>query len=131
MLTSTFLFAGRASFIIRNPKGEHVTVVARLRKAQDVYSISVRHMNEAWAYVGAAKATDMVHGRILPTFKTQPVEARTLKIASWGIRMLAGDQSVPTGYALEHTGRCGKCGKMLRDPESLKLGLGPVCRGGR
>jgi hypothetical protein len=33
------------------------------------------------------------------------------------------------GYRLAHTGRCGKCGKLLRDAESIALGLGPICRG--
>lgn len=26
-----------------------------------------------------------------------------------------------------HTGKCGKCGKRLTDPESIALGLGPKC----
>jgi hypothetical protein len=27
-----------------------------------------------------------------------------------------------------HEGRCGKCNRKLTDPESIKLGLGPICR---
>lgn len=29
------------------------------------------------------------------------------------------------------TGRCGRCGRLLWDPESKRLGLGPDCRGYR
>jgi len=29
-----------------------------------------------------------------------------------------------------HAGRCGKCGRELTDPESIELGLGPICRQG-
>lgn len=28
------------------------------------------------------------------------------------------------------TARCGRCGRVLRDPLSIAIGLGPVCRGG-
>lgn len=26
-----------------------------------------------------------------------------------------------------HTGKCGKCGRILTNPESIKIGIGPVC----
>jgi hypothetical protein len=28
-----------------------------------------------------------------------------------------------------HEGRCGKCNRKLTDPTSIRIGLGPVCRG--
>jgi hypothetical protein len=28
-----------------------------------------------------------------------------------------------------HAGRCGKCGRMLTDPESIARGIGPTCAG--
>jgi hypothetical protein len=28
-----------------------------------------------------------------------------------------------------HAGLCGRCGRTLTDPESIELGIGPVCRG--
>jgi len=34
------------------------------------------------------------------------------------------------GFNVHHEGRCGKCGKRLTVPESIKTGLGPICSGG-
>lgn len=31
------------------------------------------------------------------------------------------------GFDLHHEGRCGKCGRRLTVPESIKTGLGPIC----
>lgn len=36
---------------------------------------------------------------------------------------------LPKHVQLMHTGVCGHCGRPLTDPESIELGLGPVCRG--
>ena len=136
MLTKTFMLAGRASFIIRNPKGESVTV--KINRAKDKYDhtgkpypasfyVNVRHQNDPWAYVGFINPDQCV---ITPTRKSalRP-DATPVKVAQWCINLIAKGANAPTGYAVEHTGRCGKCAKMLRDPESIRLGLGPVCRG--
>ena len=34
-----------------------------------------------------------------------------------------------TKLELWHEGKCSKCGRGLTDPDSIKTGLGPVCRG--
>jgi hypothetical protein len=31
------------------------------------------------------------------------------------------------GFNVHHEGRCGKCGRRLTVPESIKTGLGPIC----
>ena len=28
---------------------------------------------------------------------------------------------------IQHIGKCCKCGRPLTDPESIKLGVGPIC----
>lgn len=33
------------------------------------------------------------------------------------------------GYALLEEGRCARCGRTLTEPESLRIGVGPICRG--
>lgn len=33
------------------------------------------------------------------------------------------------GWKVHHEGRCGRCGRPLTTPESVSLGLGPVCAG--
>ena len=36
---------------------------------------------------------------------------------------------LPISVRFWHEGRCGRCGRTLTDPESIKRGLGPVCVG--
>lgn len=33
------------------------------------------------------------------------------------------------GHSVEKSGRCLKCNRPLTDPESIRLGIGPLCRG--
>ncbi len=32
------------------------------------------------------------------------------------------------GIDVAHAGKCGRCGRLLTDPVSVELGIGPVCR---
>lgn len=46
------------------------------------------------------------------------------------IDILLGDvETAQMGYAMQ-SGNCYVCGRLLTEPESIKLGIGPVCRGG-
>lgn len=42
-----------------------------------------------------------------------------------------GDNYPGVSIRVEHRGKCGACGRALSDAESLRTGLGPVCRGER
>lgn len=136
MVSASFIYAGRASFVVRNPQGESVTV--KLKRpalpgggiASSLW-VSLRHQNDPWAFVGRVQpepSAQFAAHVILPTFKSDKTKGREIAIANWAIQMIIGQKTLPTGYTIEHTGRCGKCGKMLRDPESIALGLGPICR---
>lgn len=142
MITTAFAFAGRASYVIENPKGESVTVKLSRSKMGKVnpytgqpyaetFFVSLRHNNAPWMFVGKL---DAQRRRILATSKVEaywqsPAGARAIAIAQWSLDLIHARATVPAGYRLAHTGRCGKCGKLLRDAESIALGLGPVCRG--
>jgi hypothetical protein len=41
------------------------------------------------------------------------------------------DGKAPKDAEVYHEGKCGKCGRRLTTPESVTLGLGPVCAKGR
>jgi hypothetical protein len=140
MVSKAFVLAGRASFVVENPQGESVTV--KLNKAKpktnpytgqpyaETYFVSVRHNNHPWQFIGRLQGE-----QIVPTANVAPVWAqpgpwwRAIRVAQWGLNRIFTQTAVPQGYRLAHTGRCGKCGKLLRDAESIAIGLGPVCRG--
>lgn len=35
---------------------------------------------------------------------------------------------IPDSLVIQHSNTCGRCGRTLTDPDSLALGLGPICR---
>jgi hypothetical protein len=42
-------------------------------------------------------------------------------------RVLQAQGDMPAGLEVWHDGRCGMCGRTLTTPESVALGLGPIC----
>ena len=139
MITKEFVLAGRASFIVENPKGESVTVkVSKSRPKTNPYTgqpypetffVSLRHNNHPWQFVGRLQGEQIVPTKNAAPLWSQPDHQRAIRVAQWGLTRIFTQTDVPQGYRLAHTGRCGKCGKLLRDAESIVLGLGPVCRG--
>ena len=136
MLTKSFVLAGRASFVLANPSGESVTVkISQSREKRDdkgnvrpgKHWVTLRHNNDPWEWVGSLNIGD---GTIKPKYspgtgaKPNP---RVLSIANWALDCVWKELAVPSGYRLEHTGYCGRCGKMLRDANSIKSGFGPEC----
>lgn len=45
---------------------------------------------------------------------------------SWAVTQLAKG-ALPASLEIWHTGRCGRCGRLLTVPESVALGIGPEC----
>ncbi len=50
------------------------------------------------------------------------------KAFAWIMQQLSAGDDIPADLELRHEGRCGKCGRALTTPDSIDLGLGPVCR---
>jgi len=133
-----FLYAGRASYLVRNPKGTRVTV--KLSKAKgktdprtgrpyaETFFVSVRSMNDPWVYVGRV-ARDARRITLAPAAMSAASTVLGIAVAEWSLRVINGETPLPAGYSIEHTGRCGRCYKLLTDPVSIACGLGPICRG--
>lgn len=140
MIDTTFLLAGRATFVVENKQGISITVQVKGRRWKVKlnpytnrpypisYFVSTRYQNEPWQYQGLL---DVASATIKPTEATQYSSSQHLdlskRVAEWAIKQIMGRRSAPAGYRLEHTEHCGKCGKMLRDDVSLRRGIGPAC----
>jgi hypothetical protein len=40
-----------------------------------------------------------------------------------------GEEIAKAGFDVHHEGKCGRCGRKLTVPESVKSGFGPECAG--
>jgi hypothetical protein len=62
------------------------------------------------------------HGKKSPIGEDAP----SAKAFAWLWRNLDSDKA-----EVWHSGKCGRCGRLLTDPESIERGLGPKCAGAR
>ena len=65
----------------------------------------------------------------LRKYDNAPECPQVLAVFLWTVHMMVNDRPMPDGYGVYHMGRCMRCGRDLTEPESIKSGLGPYCRG--
>jgi hypothetical protein len=83
-----------------------------------------------YVYMGVVD-TVFLKGVKLTAKSAFPETSTRVRIASRVVsRILAGDgdKIAEAGWDVKHAGKCGKCGRMLTEPESLSSGIGPICR---
>lgn len=82
----------------------------------------------SYRFLGVLRIRDgkmmYAHGR---KSKITP-EAMTAKTAMWFFNNLGVDANATLAMVqFWHEGRCGRCGRTLTVPDSIAIGLGPVC----
>lgn len=78
-----------------------------------------------YRYVGAFWKRN---GRIVFSPAPRPGMEAAKAIGAW-LAAALGAGKVSELAEFWHEGRCGKCGRLLTDPESIARGIGPVCCG--
>ena len=131
MIAREFVTAGHAVFTVANPTGQHFTY--RVTTSDDP-------SRPAWfvgVLTGPSNETDYSYhglfdpatGAVRTTAKSKvSADALSAKVLRWALDVVYGRRSLPAGYAIEHSGSCGRCGRTLTEPESLESGIGPTCR---
>lgn len=135
---SNFIFAGNATFTVVN-KSTRNRFTFRIRRAgwgtstydekSGIFYISVltgSDNNSSYTYIGTFfGGTSQVY-RHSPKSKITP-KAVSNQVLTWFFSSyFKSPSSFPT-VKVFHSGKCGKCGKKLTTPESVKSGLGPYC----
>lgn len=136
-LSKTFLFAGKACFTVSNPKAEHFTFKVRgserewppkSGERQTTYFISVKAAGGqlSYRYIGIVNPD----GSIKSTAKTQYMPgSKECDIAAWACHAVVSGKMIPSGYHIQHAGKCGRCNRRLTEPKSIERGIGPECWG--
>jgi hypothetical protein len=132
--TKRFILAGNATITVKSLATErrYTFKITRTKFDDNAYFIALLggpDNNVDYRYMGMMYATadDPWYCRL--TAKS-PVGAATTAWQAWNWFM----RGVDYGYGLEacdwwHEGACGACGRKLTVPESIDMGLGPVCAG--
>jgi hypothetical protein len=124
-----FLFAGRALFTVVTTTHRY-TYRLRRGKPTDRFPKSALfarvRVGPSFEYVGII---DEVDGSVVLTQRSQygdfDPRVRTLTRV---LRAAVAGQSLPGGWEVLPSSRCGRCSRKLTDPVSLGLGIGPECR---
>jgi hypothetical protein len=144
-ITKQFVLAGNACFTIEVPAGttkkdgtaadphytflvERVPASDRFPEAYFIKYLSGPDNTTDFLYVGKLNPTT---GQVALTNKSKlpPTSFRFRLLNRVLARVWAGDQEVveKAGYGLHHEGKCGRCGRRLTVPASIKEGIGPEC----
>ena len=131
-----FIFAGTAVFTVVNENtGNRFTF--RVRKAgwgtsnvkSDIFYISVltgSDNNSCYTFLGSYFGGKNQTYRHSPKSKIGSLSTSN-KVIEWFFQNYFKNPNVYTTVKVYHSGKCGKCGKKLTTPESIKSGLGPYC----
>lgn len=124
-----FILAGNARFTLVSKKtGTRFTYRVRAKEGTDLFFVSLLNGsdNESdYQFLGTIfGGRTYAHGRKSRIGQAAP----SAKAMAWALpKLLAG--VLPEGVEVHHEGRCGRCGRALTVPESIRLGLGPECAG--
>lgn len=126
-----FVTAGKAIFTVENNNHEHYTYKVKKGRASPQQTfvdpplfVNVKTSSDGYTYVGM-----LVNNQIRLTHKSKMTyDSRCVKVFNWTMKILNQEKQLPPGYSIQHEGLCCKCGLPLTDPESIRLGIGPICR---
>lgn len=121
-----FMLAGYASFTFRSQKtGTRYTykIIKGTRKGTFMCMLLVGPTNY--------RTFGWIHSQLVGyTFELTPtyadMKAPSVQAFNWVFKRLVEKRNI-NFLEIWHEGRCGKCGRPLTDPESIKSGIGPYC----
>lgn len=126
MLNANYLMAGNATFTIANPKGERYTFKVKYSKKIKqffAYALTGPSNTKDFTYVGMVSNDNVV---LTNKSRYTPL-SKLFNVLNYAFDIVNGKKELKSGYFLEHNGHCGRCGRKLTTPESIKAGIGPVC----
>ena len=122
-----FCFGGHAHFTLESKvSGKHYTFEISKRFFGDnaLWFIAVMTNGDQYTYIGKLISKSTIQF----TKKSRLTDdAPAVKAISWFLKALS-KETIPESVIVYHSGKCGCCGRELTDPESIRCGIGPVCR---
>jgi hypothetical protein len=123
-----FLMGGNATFTVANAAGDHYTFKVRKPDERAPFFVSLLSgpdNESSYTYLGIFNPSS-VFVALTKASKFKP-DSLPVQVVNWALRVINGECALPAGYAIQHAGKCGCCGRKLTHPESLLTGIGPEC----
>jgi len=122
MIDKRYLKAGKAVFTFANPDGVRYTYSVRISKDKKVWFVSLLTAPGQYTYMGLLR-----DGLQITKASKYTVESLPVKVFKYALQIAYGQKPLLPNYFLEHEGQCGRCGRELTTPDSIKAGFGPYC----
>jgi len=131
-----FLTAGNAIFTVSNSEGKHYTYRIRKPKPDAPYFVQVLTGPDNtgdYTYMGIFNPQPTEPSQILKLTQKSKMNSDSIpvRVFRWAATLLKNNMPLPEGYAIQHEGRCCRCGRTLTVPESIEDGIGPECKASR
>lgn len=130
-----FIFAGKAIITIKNIENQnHFTF--QINQCKDIikndkdenirkqlWFVSVCRSYNEWLYIGLLNKKH----NFIPSKKLDS-DTISIKTFQFILNHYVYNNNYDKRVEFYHEGYCMKCGRLLTEPDSVKLGLGPFCR---
>lgn len=123
-----FFTLGNATFTVSNATGTHYTYKVSRPDEDKPYFVGLLTGpdNEAsYTYMGLLDPNTL-QVRLTKASKYN-LQSTPYRVINWALGKVAHGTPLPSGYAIQHEGKCGRCGRKLTTPESIERGIGPEC----
>ena len=124
-----YILAGKAVLIAHSLRTDkHFTYkVKATDNTKTAFYVSV-NSGETYSYIGILKKGELYWGFFSTKGSKVGKDSPSFKGFEFIIDRYVNSNKPHPEFRLSHSGRCACCGRELTEPESLKIGLGPICR---
>lgn len=128
MITIQFLKAGSSIFTVDNGRGQHFTYRVKQNNSKKIFFVQLlTGPNNLYDYTYLGLYDEQDNALRLTLNSAQPTKSIPVQVFNWALRVICGKAVLPDGYSIMHSGRCGRCCRLLTTPESIARGIGPEC----
>lgn len=114
----------RFTYKVSLPRDKETGAIDRLANIRFVSVLTGQSNESDYTYLGYIRDSLYMHG----TKKSRiSRDAPSAKAFEWFYRMVIMQQTLPDTLKVFHEGKCGRCGRKLTVPESIRSGIGPEC----
>lgn len=124
-----YITGGRGVVTLSSSSGVHhtysFTTPSFAKEGEDTLFVSTLVDNNTWVYVGMYKNKSFR----LTQKSAYPITSPIVKGVCFILKLMLKPGFYDERMHLFHEGICSRCGRPLTNPDSIELGIGPVCRG--
>lgn len=128
-----FIFGGKAEFTIlqeATDRTPEISVRYKISKSKDgkVYFVSTQPIGSMeLAYHGYIYNNRFFIAKRFD-FNPGDYNEKAINALNWVLNCVSKGNNLPSVVHILHHGKCSRCGRRLKDIESLRCGMGPECR---